>query len=247
MIYARQIAIEDYTTGEQRINVYGNSRLISYTSEDFDRVMDFCDEVCHARKIDHIDNVNVYRTYWNDMLTDPVEHGYQNATDVIMEYIPPVKERYTEEDIYNMCLLFTDEDTYEERHGLPYAYLIAEENFLCEVLSIVCGEKWTWDVIRGSAQGDWNNVFYPAAAFTGKNIEQFKMLYFNEGTEWMVSDDLDEEPNSLDEIDGMNVYCCAWDADGVKEEIADVCGVSANEVKLYAFSRWARMPFYEAI
>lgn len=151
MIYSRQIApeyqnsdfeIEDYTTGEQRINVYGNSRLISYTSEDFDRVMDFCDEVCHARKIDHIDNV--------------------------------------EEDIYNMCLLFTDEDTYEERHGLPYAYLIAEENFLCEVLSIVCGEKWTWDVIQGSAQGDWNNVFYPAAAFTGKNIEQFKMLYFNE-------------------------------------------------------------------
>ena len=56
-----------------------------------------------------------------------------------------------------------------------------------------------------------------------------------------------EEPNSLDEIDGMNVYCCAWDADGVKEEIADVCGVSANEVKLYAFSRWARMPVYEAI
>ena len=45
----------------------------------------------------------------------------------------------------------------------------------------------------------------------------------------------------------MNVYCCAWDADGVKEEIADVCGVSANEVKLYAFSRWARMPVYEAI
>lgn len=115
------------------------------------------------------------------------------------------------------------------------------------ILPVGLGEKWTWDVIRGSAQGDWNNVFYPAAAFTEKNIEQFEMLYFNEGTEWMVSDDLDEEPNSLDEIDGMNVYCCAWDADGVKEEIADVCGVSANEVKLYAFSRWARMPVYEAI
>lgn len=115
------------------------------------------------------------------------------------------------------------------------------------MLSIVYGEKWTWNVIRGSAQVDWNNVFYPVAAFTDKNIERFKMLYFNEGTEWMVSDDLDEEPNSLDEIDGMNVYCCAWDADGVKEEIADVCGVSANEVKLYAFSRWARMPVYEAI
>lgn len=118
MIYARQIAPE-------------------YQNSDFE-IEDY------ARKIDHIDNVNVYRTYWNDMLTDPVEHGYQNATDVIMEYIPPVKERYTEEDIYNMCLLFTDEDTYEERHGLPYAYLNAEENFLCEVLSIVCGEKWTW-------------------------------------------------------------------------------------------------------
>ena len=232
MIYARQIApeyqnsdfeLEAYTTGEQRINVCGNSRYISYTSEDFDRVRDAIDE-----------------TGWEDMLTDPAGYGYKNATEAIMDYLPPMKTRYTSKDIHDLRLLLTDAHTWEYEHkagGIHYGYL-NEENFLCEVLSIVCGEKWTWDVIRGSAQGDWNNVFYPAAAFTEKNIE---------GTEWMVSDDLDEEPNSLDEIDGMNVYCCAWDADGVKEEIADVCGVSANEVKLYAFSRWARMPVYEAI
>ena len=39
-----------------------------------------------------------------------------------------------------------------------------------------------------------------------------------------VSDDLDEEPNSAEEIDGMSVYCCAWNLDGIKEEIADECG-----------------------
>lgn len=31
----------------------------------------------------------------------------------------------------------------------------------------------------------------------------------------MVSDDLDEEPNSAEEIDGMSVYCCAWNLDGI--------------------------------
>lgn len=115
------------------------------------------------------------------------------------------------------------------------------------MLSIVYGEKWTWNVIRGSAQVDWNNVFYPVAAFTDKNIERFETLYFNEGTEWMVSDDLDEEPNSAEEIDGMSVYCCAWNLDGIKEEIADECGVSADKVKLYVFSRWTQMPVYEVV
>lgn len=236
MIYARQVApeyqnsdfeLEAYTTGEQRINVWGNSRYISYTSEGFDRVNDAISEGLE------------------DMLNDPAEYGYQNVTDVIMDYLPPVKERYTSKDIHDLHLLFTDMDAYAEQNGVSYEYL--DENFLCEVLSIVYGEKWTCDVIRGSAQGDWNNVFYPAAAFTEKNIEQFETLYFNEGTEWIVSDDMDEEPNSIEEIYSMNVYCCAWDADGIKEEIADACGVSANEVKLYAFSRWARMPVYEAV
>lgn len=131
--------------------------------------------------------------------------------------------------------------------GITFDEIILTVHCICEVLSIVYGEKWTWNVIRGSAQVDWNNVFYPAITFTEKNIEQFETLYFNEGSEWIASDDLDEEPNSVEEIDGMSVYCCAWDADGIKEEIADACGVSANEVKLYAFSRWARMPVYEAV
>lgn len=87
MIYARQIApeyqnsdfeLEAYTTGEQRINVCGNSRYISYTSEDFDRVRDAIDE-----------------TGWEDMLTDPAGYGYKNATEAIMDYLPPMKTRYT--------------------------------------------------------------------------------------------------------------------------------------------------------
>lgn len=187
MIYARQIApeyqdagyfMEAYTEGEQRINVCGNERFADYTSEDFDRVK----EIVNSWELAYVlENLSSY--------------GYANAADAIMYYLPPMKERYTDRDIYDLNLLFTDSHGWEFEHhdnNIPYGYLNTKENFLCEVLSIVYGEKWTWNVIRGSAQVDWNNVFYPVAAFTDKNIERFKMLYFNEGTEWMVSDDLDE-------------------------------------------------------
>lgn len=242
MIYARQIApeyqdagcfMEAYTEGEQRINVCGNERFADYTSEDFDRLK----EIVNSWELAYVlENLSSY--------------GYANAADAIMYYLPPMKERYTDRDIYDLNLLFTDSHGWEFEHhdnNIPYGYLNTKENFLCEVLSIVYGEKWTWNVIRGSAQVDWNNVFYPVAAFTDKNIERFETLYFNEGTEWMVSDDLDEEPNSAEEIDGMSVYCCAWNLDGIKEEIADECGVSADKVKLYVFSRWTQMPVYEVV
>ena len=164
MIYARQIApeyqdagyyMEAYTEGEQRINVCGNERFADYTSEDFDRVK----EIVNSWELAYVlENLSSY--------------GYANAADAIMDYLPPMKERYTDRDIYDLNLLFTDSHGWEFDNNIPYGYLNAKENFLCEVLSIVYGEKWTWNVIRGSAQVDWNNVFYPAITFTEKNIEQ---------------------------------------------------------------------------
>lgn len=151
MIYARQIApeyqdagyfMEAYTEGEQRINVCGNERFADYTSEDFDRVK----EIVNSWELAYVlENLSSY--------------GYANAADAIMYYLPPMKERYTDRDIYDLNLLFTDSHGWEFEHhdnNIPYGYLNTKENFLCEVLSIVYGEKWTRNVIRGSAQVDWN-------------------------------------------------------------------------------------------
>lgn len=169
MIYARQIApeyqdagyfMEAYTEGEQRINVCGNERFADYVKE-----------IVNSWELAYVlENLSSY--------------GYANAAqakiltaDAIMYYLPPMKERYTDRDIYDLNLLFTDSHGWEFEHhdnNIPYGYLNIKENFLCEVLSIVYGEKWTWNVIRGSAQVDWNNVFYPVAAFTNKTLNSLK-------------------------------------------------------------------------
>lgn len=78
------------------------------------------------------------------MLENLSSYGYANAADAIMYYLPPMKERYTDRDIYDLNLLFTDSHGWEFEHhdnNIPYGYLNTKENFLCEVLSIVYGEN----------------------------------------------------------------------------------------------------------
>lgn len=52
------------------------------------------------------------------------------------------------------------------------------------------------------------------------------------------------ETQSPEDIDSYSVYCHAWNADGIKQELADVTGQSVSDIVLYTFDGYTKTPEY---
>lgn len=55
---------------------------------------------------------------------------------------------------------------------------------------------------------------------------------------------VDPEQNGPEDIDGYSIYCTSYK---VQEEIAAYEGVKPEEVKLFEFSGFSRVPVYKAV
>lgn len=106
------------------------------------------------------------------------------------------------------------------------------------------GREWNHKTIRGNAQGDWNEIYYPVDEWDEKSLDEFETMYFNEGSEWCIHDG-NEEPQAPEDIEGYWMYCCSWDEVGIRREIANACGVPENEVVMYKYAGELREDVYE--
>ena len=85
------------------------------------------------------------------------------------------------------------------------------------------------------------SVFNSSHIFSG-----VKACYFNTGSEWIVHDE-EAEPESPEDINGYSVYCIGWNDELIKLEIAEAAECKPEEVVMYAFKDYARIPIYEAV
>ncbi len=231
-IYARQInpayqenfLFEDDGMGTDYINVWGNSDFECRTSNLFDRVKECLDAGELAEAIKDISTGGYYSSF------------YKNVTEAI-----------------NNQLWRDDGKSYNTRQigklkklVLQYSECSSseEDQILVDVLSIVTGEEWDYREIRGCCQGELNNVYYPVEKWTEEMLEEFEIMYFNTGSEWIVHEG-DTEPTSPEEINGCACYCLSWDDDGIKKEIAEVAGGNAEDVVLYKYAGSVSIPTYQ--
>lgn len=121
---------------------------------------------------------------------------------------------------------------------------------LCQGLNIITNHTWSNKAIYGSAQGEWNNIVYPDDVFTPKDIDTLSCLYWNEGTEWSISDcypeDNDDTQRTIEEIEfEYGHYSILYDTEDIKQEIAQMNDISPNDVTLFVFEKYIKTPDYK--
>ena len=110
---------------------------------------------------------------------------------------------------------------------------IADDECKAKALSLITGKKYDYTTLRGCCQGDWIDIFYPAAEWDRKALYNLEADYFNTGSEWIIHDE-EAEPETPEYISGYSVYCYGWNTDSIKDEIKSITG--AEEVVLYEYS-----------
>lgn len=161
---------------------------------------------------------------------------YKNATEAIMDLLPPVhKDKYTTKEIHRWKEILADMQGCSS--NTEYRPTLA-------ALELMTGHKWDTRTIRGSSQGNWQDVYYDTTLWSQKALDALEIEYFNEGAEWIVHDE-EQPPKGPDDVQGYGVYTHAWDDDGIRREIAAAAGGDPQDVVLYKFAGWTHSACYE--
>lgn len=233
-IYAKQVSPEYQRSPflieddfPDNIVVYGNYRYKGHVSELLHRVREALEEGELAEVIKELEE------YFD---------WYCRVSAAITDYLPPVVGKYSTNAINALKKLVSEYTTCSTTD---------KNRILCSVLTIMTGKKWDWKTIRGSVQSEWNEIYYPIDEWTREALERFECEYSNTGTEWIVHDWIIHEdveaPEQPEDIVGHPVYCVSWNDEGIKKEIAEVEGVSPDEVVLYAFDGYDRVARYKEV
>lgn len=108
-----------------------------------------------------------------------------------------------------------------------------ETTVFIDVLQLIRNRKYTRATLRGCAQGEWQEILYPAE-YGAEWLKSFETEYFNLGTEWIVHED-DEQ---------FSIYCTT---DNPRAEIAEATNATSGDVILYEFDGWTRTPKYREV
>lgn len=219
-VYARQVAPEFQESPiEERfpenIAVFGNKNYEEHVPEIVEKVRNGL-ENC---EMDEAMNQTYYAT---------------SLEEYMMESIPPVeREHYTKKELTEIENLVAD-------YGLQS---MRDEEIFCRILSIVTGKEWASKQICGSAQSDWNNIYYSVDEWTEEALAKLEIQYFNEGTEWIIHDE-EYDPVGAEDISGYSTYCTGWNDDEIRKELADSAGVSPEDVVMYKWNGWIQTACY---
>lgn len=224
MIYARQVSPEYQESPMCYIDdIYenvifaGNRDFKGRTTYEYDKI------VANIDCLSDLSDIGTRYSY------------YDNITDLVNSNFPKNSGNYSPRQIgkwrklierYNVCS--SDE----------------ERDIICEALTLMTGKQYDYHCIRGCCQGDWQYIYYPIDDYNDKMLDIIEKDYFNEGSEWIIHDE-DEEPESPEDINGTGMYCFEWGEDDIKQEIANAFNCSRDEVVLYKFTGYSRVPNYE--
>ena len=190
----------------------------------------------------------VYSVLQSGDLLDELEgieekNGYANydtATEAINDMLYPEKGKYSTMDIHNLKMLIAEYQRANSRD---------ENTIICKVLSIVTGKEYDWTALHGSCQGDYIECFFPVDEYDKTSLKSLERRYFNEGSEWIVDDAGEFDPDSDDpgDISGYSIYCTEWDDEAIRREIAESAGVNPDDVIMYKHDGYIRTAKYQLV
>lgn len=116
---------------------------------------------------------------------------------------------------------------------------LAEEDVICDCLSIITGKIYRSRDIRGYCQGDYAMAYYPVRNGIMNYVDWVEAWFFGTGIEVEIHDE-DNEPTCAEEVCGYTFYTANWKTEDIIAEIKEQCGYKAEdevEVKLWLYDK----------
>lgn len=207
----------------ENVTICGNDHYCSYMTKIFKRVWETLENGELAEILDDLKT----KGYYSDF--------YKNATEAIEDFLYREDgKKHGTKAIHKLKQLVTAYTTCKRSE---------EDDILCDVLSIVTAEKYTYQQIKGSCQGDWNYIYYPSGKISEESVDYIEACYFNTGSEWIIHDE-ETEPESPEDIQGYSVYCVGWNDEQIRKELAKAAKVKPEEVIMFAYDHSVSVPVY---
>ena len=162
---------------------------------------------------------------------------YDTITEAVKDLLPaPLhKARYSTRDIKAWREIAAD-----------WYILTDEKPTICRALQLVTGKEYEYTTIRGTCQGDWQEILFPVTEYNRDALAILESDYFNTGTEWLIHDEA-EAPETPEDISGYSLYCYSWNVDQIRQEIADAAGAAAEAVIMYEYAGVYTIPKYNKV
>lgn len=117
----------------------------------------------------------------------------------------------------------------------------ANEEIICDCLSVITGKIWKRKGLRGCCQGDYVDAYYPVEDEITKYLDWIEAWFFGTGIEIMIHDE-DNEPKDAEEVTGYTFYTASWRVEDLKKEIRDYVGAKDDvDVKLWLYDKTRRI------
>lgn len=238
-LYAKQVPPEqqecplDLSAEElEGLVLDGNSRLKSHTTPAYDHVVKNLEEMCEVWR--------EHQVLWTYQKGRPVKlfrlSSDYTAADALRDF------QFTKE-LAGGTGDWTEEE-YAAWKELLMVDRISKEDARLKAMSLITGHTWESRTISGCCQSEWQTAYYDTELWGPDSLNVFETMYFNEGSEWVIHDG-DAEPKGSDDIEGHSLYCVEFSDDALKKEIAAHEGVKPEDVVLFKFDGYIKIPQYE--
>ena len=237
-IYAKQVNPEfqesplfDIGEWPEGIMVTGNRDFYSRTTSDYEDIMRYFDEMAND-----FEDSCYYWTTENGKIIKKSKKPDCSIAEILRSYGFKRNDgkSWTNQQKHKWKIIMEDDRGVES------------EEIVCAALQLITGYKWGYQQISGCSQGDWNYIYYREDLWDDQQIKNFETMYFNTGSEWVIHDG-DEVPENPEDIYGVNMYCCGWNSDAIKKEIAAAEGENPENVILFAFAGYQKIPTYNRV
>lgn len=144
-------------------------------------------------------------------------------------------KKYTTKEVHKFKLLYEKIET--ER---TYDF----EDYACEILELMTGEKYEKTAIRGCSQGDYAEIIHPIT-ITKDTIDYIEACYFGTGTEYCIYEEETQEILSVEELenncdDFEFDYTALWNATLYKQELAKRYNLPLGNIIVYEIKNTKR-------
>lgn len=209
-----------------KLAIIGGRNFKSFTFEEYNRAESNFDDFLYQYEL--LLNKDYYSRYSN--LSELVNDIFRKSNG----------KKYSAKEIHAFRLLYQRIEN-EKKYDF--------DDYACEFLKLITGNKYKKTAIRGDSQGDYAEVIYPET-IDKETIDYIEACYFGTGTEYCIYEEETEELLTVDELensacDNYFDYTALWNAELYKQELAKRYNLPLENIIVYEITNTKRRTIIE--
>ena len=197
-----------------KLAIIGGRDFKSFTFKEYDRAESNFDDFLYQYEL--LLNKDYYARYNN--LSELVNDMFWKSNG----------KKYSAKEIHTFKLLY---QRIEEARNYDF------DEYACEILELMTGNKYEKTAIRGCSQGDYAEVIYPET-IDKETIDYIEACYFGTGTEYCIYEEETEELLTVDELENNGCdnyfdYTALWSAELYKQKLSERYNLPLENIIIY--------------